>query len=74
NITNDYNFDRCKEGKFEHCTQIFPGSLEDTPNCPKCKAYGYKWNDRWCYFRQRGYICERDAVSVKDPYRLNDEL
>ncbi|KAH7687829.1 hypothetical protein AAVH_40618, partial [Aphelenchoides avenae] len=69
-----YNLERCKKDKFQHCTQIFPGSVKDTPTCASCKAYGYKWNDRWCYFRQRGYICQRDAVSVKDPYRRNDEL
>ncbi|KAH7701171.1 hypothetical protein AAVH_31698 [Aphelenchoides avenae] len=53
-----YNYERCQEDKFQHCTQ----------------PYGYKWNDRWCFFLQRGYICQRDADSVKDPYHLNDEL
>ncbi|KAH7702101.1 hypothetical protein AAVH_30755, partial [Aphelenchoides avenae] len=73
-IPADYNSERCEKDWLQHCTQIFHGTTEEMPGCPMCKAYGYKWNDRWCYFRQRGYICQRDADSVKDPYRLNDEL
>ncbi|KAH7689509.1 hypothetical protein AAVH_40492 [Aphelenchoides avenae] len=74
NVPEGYNRDRCDIDKLQHCTQIFPGSTEAVTDCSMCKAYGYKWNDRWCYFLQRGYICQRDADSVKDPYRLNDEL
>ncbi|KAH7703607.1 hypothetical protein AAVH_29215 [Aphelenchoides avenae] len=65
---------RCKDDRYQHCTQIFPGNIEDSVQCKECRAYSLKWNDRWCYYLQRGYICQRDADSETDPYRLNDEL
>ncbi|KAH7708321.1 hypothetical protein AAVH_24438 [Aphelenchoides avenae] len=66
----------CWRDKRQHCTQIFPGGTKEmvSATCNDCGYFSNKWNDRWCYFRQRGYICQRDAVSEEDPYRLNDEL
>ncbi|KAH7715953.1 hypothetical protein AAVH_16621 [Aphelenchoides avenae] len=66
----------CVLDKRQHCTQIFPGGTKEmvSASCTDCGYFSNKWNDRWCYFRQRGYICQRDAVSEEDPYRLNDEL
>ncbi|KAH7713097.1 hypothetical protein AAVH_19542 [Aphelenchoides avenae] len=65
----NYNQERCNEDRFQHCAQIFPsGSIA---NCPKYhpKPQAEDWHadnpgkliDNWCYFLQRGYICQRDA-------------
>lgn len=66
-LPRDYNRDRCYADRFQHCARVFPsGSIAD---CWKCNAslmgtwsdaYVGKWSDDWCYFRQRGYICQRD--------------
>lgn len=66
--------DRCEDDRYQHCAQIFPGGIDDSDVCPGCDAYADKWNDRWCYYLQRGYICQRNADSETDPYRRNDEL
>ncbi|KAH7702715.1 hypothetical protein AAVH_30121 [Aphelenchoides avenae] len=65
----DYNRERCYKDRFQHCAQIFPGgSIDDCPKCgPLAMADDWhadnpgKLSDSWCYSRQRGYICQRDA-------------
>ncbi|KAH7693364.1 hypothetical protein AAVH_39602 [Aphelenchoides avenae] len=68
-LPHDYNLGRCYADRFQHCAQIFPsGSIAA---CKDCIASNVgKWSDNWCYFRQRGYICQRDAKPNPDFYAV----
>lgn len=57
-LPRDYR-DRCYADRFQHCTRVFPGG--SIAACPWCNSSIVgKWDDYWCYIRQRGYICQRD--------------
>ncbi|KAH7713096.1 hypothetical protein AAVH_19541 [Aphelenchoides avenae] len=65
-LPDGYNSERCYADVFQHCAQVFPsGSLA---KCPRCRPSTPGWhadnqgklNDNWCYFLQRGYICQRE--------------
>ncbi|KAH7721332.1 hypothetical protein AAVH_11188 [Aphelenchoides avenae] len=55
----------------EHCAQIFPASEDQLAG--GMKYYARKWNDYWCWRKNRGYVCQRDALRSTTG-SVNDEL
>ncbi|KAH7694192.1 hypothetical protein AAVH_38766, partial [Aphelenchoides avenae] len=49
-----------KPDLIEHCAQMFPA--DEKRLTEGLRKYAGKWNDYWCYKRNRGYVCERPAL------------
>ncbi|KAH7709624.1 hypothetical protein AAVH_23100 [Aphelenchoides avenae] len=60
-----------KDDQDHHCAQIFPRNRDQFAG--GMEYYAGKWNDYYYWERNRGYVCQRDALRSTTG-SLNDEL